>query len=125
MELGGEDLDVIPMWEGGARHAHGGAGAVVAPLRKPVLGEVLAFGDAVFLVNWVGVGVGPQIGVAVEWLRVLFVLGGDLVGVDHDLVVFDPGGEFVEALGVVVFGDAGIDAEVPVVDTADQILRET
>ncbi len=48
--------------------------------------------------------------------------GGDLVLVDPDLAVLDPGVELGQNLGVVVLADAGVEAVVPAVHAADDIL---
>ena len=71
-----------------------------------------------------GVGVEPQVGVAVEGLRVLALPCGDLGLVDPHLAVLDPGLEALEPFAGVVRADAGRHAEVPAMQPADQILAD-
>jgi hypothetical protein len=62
------------------------------------------------------------VGISVEWLRVLALPRGDLVGIDPNAVVLDPRRELVEPLSVVVLADAGAELEIPLVHAADQIV---
>ncbi len=52
----------------------------------------------------------------------LLLPGGDLVGVDQHLAGLGPGRKFRQHFVVVVFGDACVDAVVPVVQPADEVV---
>ena len=68
------------------------------------------------------VGVEAEILVPLEGLRVVLPPSADLVRVDQNLAVLSPRGELGQDFFVIVFADAGIEAVVPVVDAADQVL---
>jgi hypothetical protein len=73
--------------------------------------------DGGFFGTTVKVGVDALIGLAVVALRVLAAVVGDLVGVDKQATVFDPGCELLETLGVVV-------GRSPLHEVADLVLTE-
>ena len=123
VQLGGKDLDVVPARQLVARHAHRVHHAMVAGLGKAV--ARIALNQRVvrlFRRAVAGVGIGTQVAVAVEGLRVGQRPGADLVGVDPHLAVVDPGRELGQHLGVVVSRDAAVEAVVPVVQAADEVV---
>jgi hypothetical protein len=121
VQLGGDELQIVPRRQQGPRDPHGRDRAVVADLAQPVPGQrvdVLAprlIGGAVHIL------VQPQVLVAPVGLGVHAGPLGDGVGVHQDLVALDPGCEAVQRLGVGVLADAGVQAVVPAVDPADQV----
>jgi hypothetical protein len=69
----------------------------------------------------VGVLVGTLVGLAIERLRVLTLPLRDLVLVDPDATVLDPGREAMQLLVVAVLADSGLVAVVPVVNAAVEV----
>ena len=122
MELGGDELNVVPARQVLARHAHGHDDAVMAGLGEPVLGVALDEPDMGLLGRGVSVGVEAEIFVAVEGLWVVLPPRSDLVRIDQDLAVLDPRRELGQDLCVIVFADARIEAVIPIVHAADQVL---
>ena len=70
------------------------------------------------------VGVDALIGLAVVALRVLAAVVGDLVGVDKQATVFDPGCELLETLGVVVGRHPGGHPVVPAVNPTHDVVAD-
>ncbi len=95
---------------------------MVADAVEAVSGELADEADVGLVRGAEVVLVEALIGAPVVRLGVLHRPGGDLVGVDPQPVVLDPGHETVQRLVVVVFGDAGAVAVVPVVDSADEVV---
>ena len=123
VELGRDELQVVPRGEPVARHAHGVHRAVVPHLLEAVDGEVLDERDVRLLHRAVGrVGVVAVVRVPPEGLGVVVVPGRHLGLVHEDLVVLHPGREALQPLLVLVLAHAGVDAEVPVVDAADEAV---
>jgi|GEM_PF-3751742 len=122
MKLRGQDLDVVPAGQLRALHSHRGRVAVVAPLFQPEARKVLDLPHLVLFRHRVGVGKLPEIGLPVERLGMILVPRRNLIGIDDHVSVLDPMRELVESFRVVVFRDAGIDAEIPPVHTADQVV---
>ena len=60
--------------------------------------------------------------IALIRLRMLPRPGANLVFIDTDLVVLDPGVELWQRFAVVVLADTGIETIVPAVHTADQVI---
>ena len=75
-----------------------------------------------FLGSTVNVLIEAEIFVALVGLRVGRLPGADLFLVDPHPAVFHPSFELVQRFVVVVLADAGVDAVVPAVDTADQVV---
>ena len=65
--------------------------------------------------------VGPLVAVAVVRLGMIELPGGDLILIDPHLVVFDPAAEPGQLLLILILADAGVEAIVPTVDTADEV----
>ena len=122
MELCGQDLDVVPVGQFAPRHAHCVDLAVMAGPFEPALGVTPDQSGIGLLLDPVRcVRIEPEIGLAVEGLRVLLPPGLDLVGIDQNRVAFDPGGELREHLLVGIFRHARVEPVVPVVKPADQV----
>ena len=123
VELGGDELEVVPARQLGGRHAHGAPRAVVADLGEPLAGQPLDVGVVRLLGGAVGVLVEAEVVVAPVGLGVALGPAADLGLVDVDGVVagVDPGREAGEGLGVVVLADPGVVAVVPAVDAADEV----
>ena len=122
MELRGDELDVVPARQVLARHAHGHDDAVVAGLAEAVPRIALDEPNVRLLGRRVRVGVETEILVPPEGLRVFLLPRADLVRIDQNLAFLDPRGELGEDFFVVIFADAGIEAVIPVVHAADQVL---
>jgi hypothetical protein len=119
-QLGGDQLDVVPLREIGGGHAHGGDGTVPAVGQsggRQLLDEFVVR----FLGGAVEVLVGTLVGIATKRLRIRQLPLVDLVLVDPHGVVLDPTGEPLKSLAVVVLADPGIEAVVPPVEAADEI----
>jgi hypothetical protein len=80
--------------------------------------------DGGFFGTTVKVGVDALIGLAVVALRVLAAVVGDLVGVDKQATVFDPGCELLETLGVVVGRHPGGHPVVPAVNPTHDVVAD-
>ena len=122
MQLSGDELQVVPVGQQAARNAHGLDDAVMSGPAQAVFRVILDQFDVRFVLRPVNVRVETEIFVAPVGLRMGLRPIGDFVRVDPDLPVLDGGREFPERLFVVVFADAGVEAIVPVVDAADQIV---
>ena len=123
-ELGGEDLEVGPAGEIGERHAHRRNHPVVADLLQAVPGELLDVAVVGLLGRAVDIGVQAQVLVAPVGLRELVVPRRHLGFVHEDRVRagVDPRAELVQRFLGVVGADAGVEAVVPVVNAADQVV---
>lgn len=122
MELGRENLDVVPARELRAGHAHGVYAAVMAHALEPVFGH-FANPRIVGLVRCsVGVGVRARGGAAIKGLGVTTLPLAYLVFVHEDAVVLDSVAEFLQDLVVRIGGNPGSEAEVPPVHATDQVL---
>jgi hypothetical protein len=119
-ELRGHKLDRVPAWQLGAGDPHRRHRTVRA--LQPLCCERLDRLGVRLLGGAVHVLVRALVGISVEWLRVLALPRGDLVGIDPNAVVLDPRRELVEPLSVVVLADAGAELEIPLVHAADQIV---
>ena len=123
VKLGGEDLKVVPVGKLSSRHAHRIHRPMVAGLRQAIAGECLDLAvEGLFMLAMRRVLVEAQIGVAVIGLGIGARPVGDLVGIDEHVLALGPGLEFVQRLFVIVLRHAGIDAVVPIVHPADQIV---
>ncbi len=122
MKLSDDELDVIPRGQITASHAHCVHDAVMAGFLQAVLGVGLDLLDMRLDRIAVHVGVKAEIAVALERLRMFGFPRGHLVGIDEDLPVFDPASEFLQNFMVVVFTDAGIEAVIPMMQPAHQIV---
>ena len=122
VKLRRDELDVVPARQILAWHAHGHDDSVVAGLAEPVPGIALDEPHMGLFGRGVGVGVEALIFIPIEGLRVVLPPSADLVRIDQNLAVLSPRGELGQDFFVIVFADAGIEAVVPVVDAADQVL---
>ena len=101
-QLGGEDLDLLPLGELVPGHAHGADPAVVAHLGESMLRQVLDVLGVRLFRPAVDILVQALIGIPVIGLRVGTGPGPDFVLVHPDLPVLDPGIESMQPLGRVV-----------------------
>ena len=71
----------------------------------------------------VDVGVQAQVLVPVVWLGMFDAPGDNFIFVHvHGIVTgINPGGEFMQSFGVVIFAHAGVVAIIPIVDTTNQV----
>ncbi len=127
MKLRGQDLQIIPTGQARARDAHGTARSVVAVLAQAIPRQVLDGCDVRLLLGGVGIRVQSLIGIPLEGLRMALRPTFDFGFVNPYLVVFDPGFELRQGLGVVVCAHTRIPAVIPRVQAADQVvpLHET
>ncbi len=121
-ELRRDDLDVVPRGKFAPRDPHGARRPVGSRLRQTVARQGLDRAHVWLVRRSVRVREGALVGLAVEGLGVLAPPSGDLVFVDVDRSVFHPGLEASQALVVGVRGHPGADAEVPPVETTDQVF---
>ena len=63
-----------------------------------------------------------EILISIIWLRVAFMPRRDFVFIDEDFTVFNPRGEFVQGFAIVIFTNARIDTEVPIMNAANQVV---
>ena len=120
VQLRGEDLQVVPLRELVAGHTHGGDGAVRAG--QPVLGQPVDLRDVRLLrAVLVRVVEQPVVGGRDAPFRPHRAVLDELVLVQQHLAVDDVAAEFVDPLGRVVGGDAGVEPVVPAVHAADQV----
>ena len=123
-ELGGQELHVAPSRELGERHAHGGHRPVMSDPVESVPGQFLNVEVEGFLGPAVYVRIQAEVLVALVGLRMRLGKGVNLGAIDEHgvLIRIQPGRELVERLVVVVLADAGIQAVVPLMDAADEVL---
>ena len=121
-QLGGDELDPVPRRKLFAGHAHGRHRPVRARLGQAVGRELVDEADERLLHHHVRVAVVPLVDVRVERLGVAHEVVGHLECIDVDTVVLDPAGELLQRLGVVVGAHPGVDAVVPAVQAAQQVV---
>ena len=121
VQLGGQELDLFPLGQLVARHAHGADPAMVTDLGQPVFGQVLDVLIVRLLRPAVVILVESLVGLAIVGLGIVQRPGADLVLIHPDLVAFHPGAEAVELFRGIVGADAGLVAVVPVVKATDDI----
>ena len=121
-ELCGHELDVVPVGELLARDAHRADRAVHARLAEPVGGQLVDVHHERLLRDHVRVAVVALVHVGVERLRVAHHEAQHLVAIDEQVVAVERAGELLQHLGVVVGADPRVDAVVPAVQPADQVV---
>lgn len=119
----GEQLNVVPFGQFIPRHAHGIHDAVMACLAQPVAGVGVDFaGMRLFSGAMTGVSIEPQIRFAEIGLRVLMRPGVDFILINQNIIALDPSLEFGQLFRVVVRGHAAVEAVIPIMHTANEVL---
>jgi len=90
VQLGGQELNLIPFRQIVAGYAHGADPAVMSDLRETLLGQVLDVLEVRLLDPAVVILVESLVRRSVVWLWVLYRPGTDLVSVDPDLPLCHP-----------------------------------
>ena len=112
----------MPARQGTPVHAHGRHGTMVTHVLQAILGQVLDIGRIGLCPFRVCVGIFPQIFFRLEGRRMFLFKSKDLRAVDIDILAFDEVLEFVQNLVIVVLADPRVDAVVPVMETANEIV---
>jgi len=121
-ELCRDDLDRVPRWQLALRDSHRHDTSVVADVREAVARQLPDLRHVGLIGCSVCILVGALVRTPIERLRIRRAPRCDLLAVDHDVVVLDPGVEPFEALRRVVGADAGAVPVVPTVQPADQVV---
>jgi hypothetical protein len=105
VQLPDNELQVFPLGQTVTRHAHGGRYEFdVWFIDRP--GRIL---------------IDTLVGVTLKRLRMLKRPARDLIFINENLTILDPGVEFWQRLIIVVFADSCVDAIVPSMHTTNQI----
>jgi len=123
MQLRRDHLNFVPIGQILTRYAHRVDHPVMTGLGKPVariLLDQLVIGLFMFFVARVLIE--TEISIAIVRLRIVLAPRSDLIGIDTNLVFFDPGPELPQFFRILIFRDPGIQPVVPVMHAADQII---
>jgi hypothetical protein len=121
-ELRGDELDVVPMRQLVPRDAHRADRPVHAGLAEPVRGQLVDVHHERLFRDHVRVAVVALVHVGIERLRVAHHEAQHFGAVDEQVVAVEGARELLEHLGVVVGAHAGVDAVVPTVQAADEVV---
>ena len=122
-QLCSNQLNVVPCRQFITRHAHRIHCAMVAGLGQAIARVLLDQPVIGFLGSTMcGIGIKPEIGIAVERLRVFQRPFGNLVFIDKNIIAVNPGRKLRQSLIVGIGRHAAIQPIVPIVHPANQVV---